>query len=97
MEAAEAESAGVVELSERGRLARAWAATASGAQTGLQAAGRPAGAAAGWVKSTAGSGYDAAAGGVEWTVDLASGKWCATTGLCKGNEALDESSATAMR
>jgi len=80
-----------------GRWSRAWDATAAGAQYGVAAAGRPVGAAAAWTKSAANAGYDAAAGGIGWTVDLAAGAWCSTTGLCRGDGVEENAVAAANR
>ena len=80
-----------------GRWSKAWDATAAGAQYGVAAAGRPVGAAAAWTKSAANAGYDAAAGGIGWTVDLAAGAWCSTTGLCRGDGVEENAVAAANR
>jgi hypothetical protein len=77
------------------RWSRAWEATTAGTQQGLAAAGKPVGAATAWAKSTASAGYDAAAGGIGWTVDLASDAWCSTTGLCTHNGPQETAVATA--
>ena len=54
---------------DRSRWAKAWDATAQGAQTGFDYAKKPTGTAIDWVKDTAGSGVDSASGGLEWSID----------------------------
>lgn len=83
---------------QRNRWARAWDATTQGAQSSLELAKKPAGTAADWVKQTTDSGVDAAAGGLEWSIDFASSTWCSTTGMCQtGEMGYDAASATAMK
>ena len=95
--AAAEEHAGETVAREPGRLTRAWEATTAGRETGFEAASRPAGAAATWVRNTAESGYDSASGGLGWSKDLASSKWCSTTGLCGLDDVTEDGTATAMR
>ena len=89
---------------ERGRWVRAWEATSNTARTGFEYAQEPARSGYGWVLDKAGSGYESASTGLEWSIDLASQQWCSTTGLCQVEESAQDagpldgdSAATAMR
>lgn len=79
------------------RWAKVWDRTADGALVGIDYARRPASAAYGWMKDTADVSYESAAGGLEWTVGLATSRLCETTGYCGRTPSGDEEPATAMR
>ncbi len=91
----EAELATVDSAIEDGRWARIWRTTAEGVQVGIDSATPAAKTAADWAKQSASSGYESAADGIGWTIDMTSNQWCSTTGFCKDRGT--DADATAMR